>query len=66
MKKKVYISPDINVTLFVVESHLMDNSVETVGGINGMTVSQQDFQGGSVDVKSHGSYNVWNDDWSKN
>ena len=64
MKKIQYIAPAIEVSTFVLESHLMDNSVVSVTGLDDVTKGEGDFAGGSADVKRQ-DYNVWNDDWSK-
>ena len=63
MKKNQYIAPAIEISTIVMESHLMDNSLTSVSGLDGVSNSNSDFTGGAADVKH--SYNVWDDDWSK-
>lgn len=65
MNKNRYIAPSTEVTKLLLQNHLLLNSVNSVEGLDGVTVSKNDFGGGDADVKSGSSYNVWEDDWSK-
>ena len=62
--KKTYIEPSLIINTIVIESHLMQNSVTSLSGLEGVSMGTEDFAGGAADAKaSH--YNVWDDDWSE-
>lgn len=55
---KAYIKPNTEMTLVEVQS-LMQNSIKTVTGLDGVDKGEGDFQGGVVDSRRH---NVWDDE----
>jgi hypothetical protein len=63
MKKNQYIAPATLITKVTITSHLMQYSATSISGLEGVTLSSDEFKGGAADVKQ--SYNVWDDDWSE-
>lgn len=55
---KAYIKPNTEMTLVEVQS-LMQNSITTVTGLDGVEKSEDDFGGGAVDSRRN---NVWDDE----
>ena len=56
---KAYIKPNTEMTLVEVQS-LMQNSIKTVTGLDGVEKSEDDFGGGTVDSRRRN--NVWEDE----
>ena len=55
--KRIYISPETQITLLSIQSHLLEWSSQ--GSLN---IDQEQTVDNAL-VKQH-SYNVWDDDWS--
>ena len=62
MKKTTYSAPAITIVKINAANHLMEVSIQSVSGLEGVTLSTDAFTGGNADVKSN--YSVWDDDWS--
>ncbi|MBR1683355.1 MAG: hypothetical protein IJ700_08420 [Bacteroidaceae bacterium] len=60
MEKKAYIEPVLQVTPITLESHLMQNSVGSVTGLDGVEKGEGDFGGGASDTKSS-DWNIWDE-----
>lgn len=55
---KAYIKPSIEVTVVEMQP-LMDNSITSTAGLNGVTMGEGDFSGGAADSRRGG---IWDDE----
>ena len=60
--KKTYIKPSVEVVCLELEN-MIANSVTGVSGLDGLSVSNEDFGGGAADAKGRGNADDFGDLW---
>ena len=61
--KKTYINPEM-IVVPLMAKHMIANSLQSLSGLDGVSMGDGDFAGGAADVKGlEFNTNIWDDEW---